>query len=158
MLHAVLICPRSSEEDKQTANDLILEFRKVKRKSKAKKVRKYFKPNGKEIDFGATTLLKFLKWDVLKKQKKTPPPLYQNLTDIEVKSLLFSKNHGLIPKLLCHSQHNERCVQYTTKTIAKVVHAANQKADLILCQNSRDEYPTELSKTDFRNARKKLKF
>ena len=48
--------------------------------------------------------------------------------------------------------------QYTTKTIAKVVHATNQKADLILCQNSRDEFPTELSKTDFRNAKKKLKF
>ena len=43
--------------------------------------------------------------------------------------------------------------QYTTKTIAKVVHAANQKADLILCQNSRDEFPTELSKTDLRNAK-----
>ena len=110
------------------------------------------------MNFGAETLLKFLNWDVLKKQKKTSPPLYQNLSDIEVKSLLFSKNHGLVAKLLCHSQHNERCVQYTTKTIAKVVHASSQKADLILCQNSRDEYPTELSKTAFRNARKRLKF
>ena len=154
------MCPRSSEEDKQTANDLILEFRKVKRRSKAKikKVRKYFKPKSKELNYGAKTLLKFLNWDVLKKQKKTSPPLYQNLSDIEVKSLLLSKNHGLVAKLLCHSQHNERCVQYTTKTIAKVVHASSQKADLILCQNSRDEYPTELSKTDFRNARKMLKF
>ena len=44
LLFGLLICPRSSQEDKQNAADLILEFRKVQRRSKAKKVRKLLFP------------------------------------------------------------------------------------------------------------------
>ena len=104
LLFGLLICPRSSQEDKQKAADLILEFRIVQRRSKAKKVRKLHKPKGKELNFGAPNLFNFLHWKGLKKQKKTPPPTLNNISDDDVKGLVFSKNLDQVPKLLCHSQ------------------------------------------------------
>ena len=53
-------------------------------------------------------------------------------------------------------QHNERCVQYTTKSIFKNVSKSAQKADLICTQNSRDMYPTNCTKNHFKNAKRKL--
>ena len=54
-------------------------------------------------------------------------------------------------------QHNERCVQYTTKSIAKVASDSGQKADLICNQINRDEIPTECTKKQFRNVKRRLK-
>ena len=104
LLFGLFICPLSSQEVKQKALDLIMQFRRVFSKSKRKTVRKFIKPNGKELNFGANTLFDLLNWDVIAKSKKTPPPIFQYLSDSEVESLMLPENHHLFAQLLCHSQ------------------------------------------------------
>lgn len=104
LLFSALMCPLSSQEVRERALALILEFRTVKKRSKSKKIRKFVKLNSSEVNFEANNLLDLIKWDKIAKSKKTAPPILQRLSDDELKGLVSSQNSDKIPKLLCHSQ------------------------------------------------------
>ena len=172
LLYSGLLCPWSSPEVKQKSLDLILKFRAVKRRSRSRKIRKFKGPKNykikqgplkgqmrNEFNFNATTILEMINWDEktgIAKFKRTPPPLLKHLTDQEVKDLLHSKSDKLL-KLKCHSQDNERWVQFVTKSVKKAVSHAAQRTDLICTQESRDSHPTHDTKMKFR-ARQTLNF
>ena len=172
LLYSGLLCPWSTPEVKQKSLDLILKFRAVKRRSRSRKIRKFKGPKNykikqgplkgqmrNEFNFNATTILEMINWDEktgLAKFKRTPPPLFETLTDEEVKGLLHSKSDKIYV-LKCHSQDNERWVQYVTKSVSKVVSHADQRSDLLCSQDSRDKHSSTETKGEF-IAKRNLQF
>ena len=57
LLYCILMSSSSSDIDKETALNLILEFRDVQKKSRAKTVRKFIPPTGLEMNFEAENLI-----------------------------------------------------------------------------------------------------
>ena len=164
LLYSAFLCPWSLPDVKQKALDLIMKFRGVQKKSKSRKLRKFVPPRNKiikngprkgqmrnEINYNATNLLDLINWDEktgIAKFKRTPPPLLKHLTDQEVKDLLHSKSDKIL-KLKCHSQDNERWVQFVTKSVKKAVSHAAQRIDLLCTHESRDKHPTHDTKRKF---------
>ena len=147
----------SSQEVKEQAKEKILEFRKVKRKSKAKKFRKFVKPTGLELNLEADNIMGLVKWPVIAKKKKTSSPLLDGVTDAELPELLKEGDNDVkkkVAKILCHQQFNEQFVQMVAKSVSKVVSHDGQKSKIICTKQSQEDIPILCTKKDFKLRRK----
>ena len=132
---SVILSGFSTQNDRERALEKYLEFREIKRKSKAKKIRTFVPPTRKELNFDAHNPFDMVYWHKIKKSKKTPSPLFRDLSVDEVKSLVTencAEAKKKIAKLLCHSQYCEGCVNMVSKTVSKVVSHEDQKAKIIV--------------------------
>ena len=143
-------------EVKEKCLEKILEFRAAERRSKRKSVRKFHKPEPHQLNYDATNLFDFFKWETITpaNDQKHPPPNLRHLSDQELKDLL-SENTVLrksvrdkIPKELCHSQDCERNVQRITKAVLKTKGHDNQKSRIIVTQETTEQFPSKSSKSD----------
>ena len=152
--------PFSSLIVKEEASEKILEFRKIRKKSKSKKVRRLLKPTRKEINFEinyrARNPMHLLKWDEIPRSKKTDPPALRDCSDNEVKSLVKGNPKALkkIAKLYCHSQLNEQMVQMVAKSVKKTNSHKRQKTSIICTKKSQEDVPLLSTKKDFKFKRK----
>ena len=154
LLYCTMASNFSSQEDRQQAHDLTLEFRRVQARSRAQTVRKFTPPTRDEMNFGATSPMKMLNWDVLKKKKKTPSPKLKHLSVNDLGHLV-SKNVVLrkiakdkISYEKVHSQDCERNIQFVTKIVAKSAGHENQKSKMIVTEESREKFAGRTSITD----------
>ena len=53
-----------------------------------------------------------------------------------------------IPNCLAHSQHCERNIKLTSKTVLKAQGHDNQKSKIIVSQESSEKFPSKSTKTD----------
>lgn len=141
----LLLCgflsPFSTDYVREQSLKKILEARKKQRASKAKKVRRFFPPSLDKYDFEAANIFDFLRWDMFKRNYVvTPPPLLSKYTDDELKEMLKTKTCPEIEGILCHSQHNERCVKQTTMSILKNAGYEQAKANIIVTDQSRQNF------------------
>ena len=109
LLMCGLLSPFSTDYVRQKCLEKILEARKKQKRYKTKNVRKFFPPSLDKFNFDANNIFDLLKWNNFKKPV-TPPPLLKNKTDNELKEMLLRKCTDF-DEMLCHSQHNERCVK-----------------------------------------------
>ena len=161
MLVSALLSQFSSDYERETAAEKILEIRKIKRKSKSKKIRIFVPPTLNELDFGAQNLIKLIKWPKLKKFKLTEGPLIKHLLDNEIRSLGKGNCPEIrkkIAQLLCHSQYCEQFVNMVSRTVSKFVSHEDQKTSIIVTKESQEEIPVLCTKEEFRlsRARRKL--
>ena len=148
--------------DQCAAKLLKARVNRKKRKSKSKKVRKCKRPKKDEINFEATNLFDVLKWDKQSlKLKIRDPPLTDLLSPAEIKLIvqLLNSNQDLpdeikckIYKLLCHSQHCERCVKQTTKSLLTNSNHDDQKSHIIVTEKSRERNPCTFTKESFKQS------
>ena len=142
LLYCCYLCPWSSDEDRQEALVKILEFRKTKMRSKAKKPRQFVTPLPHELNLAAATPMKMINWEIIARKLKTDLPIFQKLSYAEIPLLLEPNNtvKDKIPSgLLCHSQPNEFYVQLATKVLSKYV--KNRKARIVSTVKSRRKFP-----------------
>ena len=142
LLLCALLSSMSSDLDKQRAIALIAEFRNNQQRDT---VRKFVKPLPHEINYNSDNIIDLINWDTISEDKKTPPPILRKFTIEEL------ENGIDLPKLLCHSQHCERAVKQTSKSVLKWGDE-NYKAkqDIIVTENSRKKYPIGSKKEAFR--------
>ena len=151
----LLLCgflsPFSTDYVREQSLKKILEARKKQRASKAKKIRRFFPPSLDKYDFDANNIFDFLRWDMFKRNYVvTPPPLLSKYSDDELKAMLKagSKCPEDIEGILCHSQHNERCVKQTTMSILKNAGYEQAKAHHIVTDQSRQAFVINAPKKD----------
>ena len=151
----ILLCgflsPLSSDYVREQSLNKILEARKKQKQSKAKNVRRFIPPFLDKYNFDAENLFDFLRWDKFKRnQNVTPPPLLSKYTDDELKEMLKAKTKCPedIEGILCHSQHNERCVKQTTMSILKNAGYEQAKANIIVTDQSRQNFVINAPKKD----------
>ena len=142
----------SSQEEKDEAHEKILEFRKVKRKSKSKKIRKFVPPTGIELNLGADNVMGLVKWPKIAKSKKTVSVLLDQVTDTELPELKKEGDNDVkkkVAKILCHQQFNEQFVQIVAKSVSKIVSHDGQKSKII-CIKQQEDIPILCTKKDFK--------
>ena len=137
----------------------IIETKIAKKKSKAKFVRKFFKPVRKEINFGAKkSIFNLIDWKIIKKTKVRDSPLLRKFSKENVKELLIPNNEMrgkiLQDKILCHSQQCERCVKQTTMSVFSNCTHDTQKEHIIVTENSRQKNSCTSTKESFRQSLK----
>ena len=147
VLFCAFVSSNSSDEEKYMALQKILEARR--RHVNPDSVRKFIYPKEHEINWEAQSIMDILHWHKLKSDYITPPPLLQDFTDDELTEAYLSKQKLDLPKLLCHSQHNEAAVKNTTKEVATNVGHEAQKANIIITGESRKTLPINATKKHF---------
>ena len=148
-----LVSPESTLQMKKKALKIILEARERERANVTGEIRYFINPTKDQLNLDAPNFLEVLKWNQLPLEYITPPPLFRNFSDDELKESLTGKPLN-IPRFLCHSQHCERNVQETTKSVTKNIGHENQKSSMIGANKSREKYPhpgrgKKLKKEDF---------
>ena len=109
-------------------------------------VRIFVKPNQDEINVSADNVMQLLKWDEYKKRCPiTAPPLLRNFGNNDLQAITIEK----LPKVLVHSQANERAVQQTTKAASHNIGVENQKMNILCTNKSREQFPTKMNKCNF---------
>ena len=140
----VLICgllsPLSTPQIQKKALKIILEARAREREQNTGEIRLFETPTEDKLNFDAPNFFEVLRWNELKPEDITPPPLLSIYSDDELKESLEGKPLN-VPRLLCHSQHVEGAVQKTTKSVTKNIGHANQKSNLVGAGSSREKYP-----------------
>ena len=162
LLYCGLLSKFSTDEIRDKCEAKILKGRIARKKKKSKKVRKLKKPKKDEINFGADNLFDVLNWDKQSlKLKIRDPPLMDLLSPNEIKLIVQSlKSKNEIPpeilckiyKLLCHSQHCERCVKQTSKSLLTNANHDDQKSHIICTESSRERNPCTFSKESFKRS------
>ena len=111
-------------------------------------VRIFITPNKPEINIFAENVLQLLKFDEYKKRSPiTAPPLLNNFDDVELQTITIEQ----LPKVLVHSQANERAVQQTTKAAHHNIGVEKQKMNILCSNKSREQFSTKMNKSNFLN-------
>ena len=154
LLMCGLLSPFSSDHVRQQSLEKILEARKKQKASKAKNVRKYIPPALSKYNFDADNIIDLLHWSkFIRNHNVTPPPLLSKHTDAELRQILETKKcPEEIEGILCHSQHNERCVKQTTASILKNAGYENAKGHHIVTDQSRQQFVINAPKKDVKRA------
>ena len=154
-----LLSKFSSPQVKEKSKQLILKSRATKRRSRARKVRRFKRPTEKQFNKNANNdILELIHWPEYRNCEITPPPYLDDLIDAEIKKDVEKNLKEKIPSIycvLCHSQHNERNICYTTASVCKNAGEEKQKSAIIINETSCNEFPHGMSKTD---SKTKLKF
>ena len=98
-------------DDSPKLNEMALTTIQKLRKSKAKRVRKFRKPNEKFINFQAQSYDQLIDFKHFKPSLYTNPPLLKNHSLQDIKTKNFDPD---IMKVPAHSQHVERFVYLTS--------------------------------------------
>ena len=142
LLLCALLSPLSSANEKDRALELILQIRSMERSNE---VRKFFPIAENEVNCDSDNIIDLINWNEIDKYKMTPPPLLEKYSDEDLKSGKIQ-----LEKLLCHSQHNERAVKQTSKSVLKSHDYLKQKSDIVCTEESRSNYKHNAKKEDFR--------
>ena len=135
----------SNPEVAQEARNLIIEARNNKGGMDGD-VRIFMIPRKHEINVSAENVMQLLKWDDYRERCQiTPPPLLRNFDDNELQSITIDQ----LPKVLVHSQANERAVQQTTQASARNIGVEMQKMNILCTNKSREQFPTKMNKCHF---------
>ena len=143
----------STPKIKVRSRGKFLKARKTTRKSRAKKVRRFKHPKINQLNEESVDVLDLIDWTKFRNCEITDSPLLQDLIDEDCNEDLEKNIKEKIPGvfcILCHNQHCERCVCYTTKAVKKNIGLVNQKAAVIITEKNCHDYPTKMSKTDFK--------
>ena len=154
LLYNSVISPRTSQDERIYALDLILDARARRYISTSQSIRKFILPTEQQINWNANTPMEFLKWD---KVYITPPPLLEDFSDDQLIEHVYGDVKLDVPKLLSHQQHNERAVKAVTKEVAHNVGIQAQKGNIFLTDESRKTFPINSSKKEF-SCNKKLDY
>ena len=155
VLACALVSPESTPQMKKKALKIILEARARERAENTGEIRYFINPKEDQLNFDAPNFLEVLRWNQLPLDYITPPPLFKDFSDDELRESIKPKGKPLnIPRFLCHSQHCEGCILKTTKSVTKNIGYANQKSSIIGANSSREKYPhpsrtKKLKKEDF---------
>ena len=156
LLYCGLLSKFTDDEIRTKCADKIIESKISQKKSKAKFVRKMRKPTRKEINLGAKNIFNLIDWGKIKKAKIRDPPLLRRFTKDDVKKVSNLDNEMrskiLHDKLLCHSQHCERCVKQTTISVLSNSSHDAQKSHIIVTENSREKNSCTSTKESFRRS------
>ena len=152
ILYCSLISPKSSQDEREHALQIILDARA--RQINSTSIRKFILPTEQQINWDANSPMELLKWD---KINITPPPLLEDFSDQQLTDFVFSNVKLDVPKLTSHQQHNERAVKATSKEVAHNVGIQAQKGNIIVTDNSRKDLPITSSKKNF-SVNRKLEF
>ena len=156
LLYCGLLSEFSDDFTRTKCGEKIIETKIAEKKSKAKFVRKLRKPVRKEIDFGAKNVYKLIDWGKIKKNKIRSPPLMRHFSKDDVKKVMKLDNEMrkkmLKDKLLCHSQHCERCVKQTTISVLSNSTHDDQKSHIIVTEKSREKNSFACTKESFRQS------
>ena len=147
LLFCVINSDFSTQPEKDQALAFELEFRKVKAKSKSKKVRKFIPPIQKECNLDAVRPINFVNWDVIAKKKKTPSPALGKIPDQELPQLI--SNNVAMKKIIrdkyslhnrVHSQDCERYIHLGAEMVKRAFGHDNQRSKLISTEDSRERF------------------
>ena len=140
-----LLCPISTNEIKEKCLKMLLKIRHTVR-PQTDTIRQFFTLLPNETNPDADNIFDFINWDEPSLQNKlTFPPLLMKYSDDDLRNGLID-----LSDLLCHSQHVERAVKQTSKSVAKSRDYLKQKSDIVCTIDSREKYPQNAPKDNFR--------
>ena len=150
LLLCAYLSPLSPARIKSKALNLILKAREIYTEN-TDKVRDFKVPTAAQLNLdnvkNIACFFDILDWNNLPTNYITFAPLLRIFSNDELKEGL--NNPLNVPRLLCHSQHNERAVKQTSESVKKHIGKEFQKTNIIVVGESRKAYPKKkLKKTD----------